>query len=220
MASGDTEARPSLGRRQEHDDRSWEFQAARAAAPKSVMWERRVPVWDQGALGACVGFAFVGMLCTDPFFREYLKPKNARGLYSAATRLDSFPGEWPDDDTGTSALAAAKAARRLGWIRGYQHAFGLAHALAALAVAPVVTGIPWYDSMFTPDRWGRLRVTANAEPVGGHEVLIVGCDVAKGIVRVCNSWGPGWGDGGYAWMTFDVWDRLLHEGGDVTTVTR
>ncbi|NED51184.1 hypothetical protein G3I24_09730, partial [Micromonospora aurantiaca] len=61
----------------------------------------------------------------------------ARALYSAATRLDEFDGEWPPTDTGSSGLGVAKACKRAGLISGYRHAFGLNAALTALAEQPV-----------------------------------------------------------------------------------
>lgn len=215
------ENRPGLGRLQEHDERSRAYMAPRAGAPQTVTWQRFAKCFDQGQLGCCTGAAMAGLLMTAPFHVEgrRLRMGAARGLYSRATHIDAFDGAWPPQDTGSSGLAVAKAAKELGWINGYSHAFGLDHALGALAVGPVITGVPWYDSMDTPDRYGVLRVTSRARVVGGHEFLVMGCDVEKQRVRIANSWGRGWGENGYAWLPWDVWGRLLGEGGDVTTVT-
>lgn len=42
---------------------------------------------------------------------------------------------------------------------------------------------------------------------GGHAMVIVGYDDARGAYRILNSWGPDWGDGGYLW-----WDYADLEG--------
>jgi hypothetical protein len=38
---------------------------------------------------------------------------------------------------------------------------------------------------------------------GGHAMLMVGYDDTKKAFRVKNSWGSGWGDNGYVWMSYD-----------------
>ncbi len=38
---------------------------------------------------------------------------------------------------------------------------------------------------------------------GGHAVVLVGYDDAKKAFKVRNSWGTGWGLGGYFWMDYD-----------------
>lgn len=44
-----------------------------------------------------------------------------------------------------------------------------------------------------------------------HAVLAVGLadHQAKRVVRVRNSWGPGWADGGYAWLTEEYIDKTF-----------
>jgi len=37
---------------------------------------------------------------------------------------------------------------------------------------------------------------------GGHAVMIVGWDDQKGAWRIKNSWGTGWGEGGFAWIAY------------------
>lgn len=62
--------------------------------------------------------------------------------------------------------------------------------------------------------------TATDAMSGGHAVLIVGYDDArpccqgasrekagKGALRIRNSWGPDWGDGGYGWLPYEY---VLH----------
>jgi len=41
------------------------------------------------------------------------------------------------------------------------------------------------------------------QPLGGHAVCCVGYDDAREVFIVRNSWGDGWGDGGYFYMPYD-----------------
>ena len=41
------------------------------------------------------------------------------------------------------------------------------------------------------------------ERYGGHAICLCGYDDTKGAFRFKNSWGPGWGDKGYAWLSYD-----------------
>ena len=45
--------------------------------------------------------------------------------------------------------------------------------------------------------------TFKEQPIGGHEVLLVGYDDATKLFKVRNSWGPGWGLHGYFLMPYD-----------------
>jgi C1A family cysteine protease len=42
---------------------------------------------------------------------------------------------------------------------------------------------------------------------GAHAMIAVGYDDAKNAFRIQNSWGRSWGDGGYAWFSYDFWKR-------------
>lgn len=214
-------ARRALGRRLdvEHDDRSRGFPAKAAFTLTTVLHEHYGPVLDQGDVGACVGYATVQALNTGPLAAPGRGPLGARGadgLYALATSLDRYPGMWPGEDTGSSGLAGAKAARRAGLIGGYRHAFGLRHTLAALVLAPVIVGVAWYESMFDPGMDGCLE--PSGEVVGGHEVALIGLSVEDETVTLLNSWGPGWGAGGTARMRWTVLGGLLADGGDATVM--
>jgi hypothetical protein len=143
---------------------------------------------------------------------------DAQRLYDVATYLDGIKGHYPPSDTGTSGLAVMKAACALGYATSYSHAFGLAHALQALVLTPVITGVNWYDSFDKPDHNGTVTIGGHVR--GGHEFEVVGLDVERQMVRACNSWGSSWGDRGYFQFSFDTWDRLLDQRGDVITTTR
>jgi hypothetical protein len=67
-----------------------------------------------------------------------------------------------------------------------------------------------YASALTHDGWFEVDRRTAAIPLrkrkpsdGGHAFAIVGYDRAGFLVR--NSWGAGWGDGGYAVLTYEDW---------------
>lgn len=71
---------------------------------------------------------------------------------------------------------------------------------------PIVFGFNCYES-FEADAIARTGILEMPQPheksVGGHAVLCVGYDLAKGYVLVRNSWGADWGQKGYFWMPLD-----------------
>jgi hypothetical protein len=206
-----------LGRHIEHDPRSRNFPAPRAPL-KSVVHRHYGVVFNQEQTNACSGFAAAALLMTKPCYRRSrtLAHADALSIYARATHLDPFRGIYPPADTGSSGLAVMKAARQLGYVDAYAHAFGLQHALEALVVAPVVTGVYWYGSFDKP-RHG--RITKSGPRRGGHEFVVVGIHVPSKTVRACNSWGPHWGDGGFFELSWSLWGELLEMQGDVTTAT-
>jgi len=111
-----------------------------------------------------------GALMTDPLWRKgrHLDNVQARILYGMATKLDGLPGELPPDDLGSSGLGVAKAAKALGYISAYHHAFGLEHALAALTLRPVIVGLEWLTGCDEPDDEGLVRYVGRTR--GGHGV--------------------------------------------------
>lgn len=44
-----------------------------------------------------------------------------------------------------------------------------------------------------------------------HAMALVGYDEARQAFRLMNSWGPGWGDKGYAWIGYDTFRRVVGE---------
>lgn len=212
-----------LGRHVEHDPRSreWPARLAAPAAPLRTLRHRRYGgLFDQGDLGSCTGEAVAGAANTVPVHAKgerVLKQPDALAIYELATRLDGFAGEYPPTDTGSSGLAAAKAAQRLGFVKEYRHAFGIDEAVRALQKSAVATGVSWYEGFDTPTPDGFIRFGGQVR--GGHEFLVRGYVAARDPYVLCDqSWGPGFALGGHFKMFVRDWAALLLEDGDCTVL--
>ncbi|RAI41255.1 C1 family peptidase, partial [Rhodoplanes roseus] len=51
------------------------------------------------------------------------------------------------------------------------------------------------------------------EPRGWHAMTLTGYDDRRQAVRLINSWGQGWGDRGYAWVSYDTIRQRVREAG-------
>lgn len=217
-----------LGRHVEHDPRSKEHAFGAVLAPsalKTVKHRRYGVIFEQGDVGSCTGNASAGSVNSAPLHKlssRALVEKDAVDIYSLATKLDGFDGEYPPDDTGSSGLAAAQALKQMGLISEYKHAFTLAEALTALQVGPVITGINWYEGFDNPDSSGMISIAGQIR--GGHEVMFRGFEwyttVDDSILFGDNSWSRNWGVKGSFRMKVKTWRRLLAEEGDATILIR
>lgn len=231
-----------LGRLVHHDPRSLRYAhgVLPKSAIKSVDWTRRIPILDQGQLGSCTGNAATGLLGTDSAGRtatgnvviseagaaashglftvgaHYLDEAFAVKLYSLATILDGYPGQYPPTDTGSSGLGVAKALQALGLAGGYSHAFSLAALDSALQTGPVLIGIPWLQSMFDTAADGRIIVDRSSPVKGGHELELNRFDAGTGEYEVPNSWSETWGVQGCGYFAAADLQWLLSQKGDVT----
>ncbi len=219
---------PRLGRNLHHDPRSLHYAIGvlPKGAIKSVQWHRAVSAFDQGTIASCVGNTAAGWIATDNSLRKGLttvadKLVNedlAIELYSLATQLDEFEGQYLPDDNGTSGLAGAKALQDKGLISSYNHAFSADALFSGLQTGPAMVGINWFNSMFNVNNNGHIQVQPTSGLAGGHEFLIDQIDVAPvGTVErvwLTNSWG-GWGIAGRGWFSADEITFLLAQDGDV-----
>jgi hypothetical protein len=205
-----------LGRHVLHDERSRKYPAEREPV-RSVKHQAKGLPLDQGNVGSCTAEALCGALDSAPNITggTPLQQPQALQLYELETQLEHHP--YPGEDPGGTGLMVCKAARQMGLISGYHHAFGIQQALEALVKRPVITGVNWYTSFDTPDPGsGLVEIAPGATVRGGHEVVADEIDAPNERVWFWNSWGPQWGLGGRFCMSFQTWERLLQEQGDVT----
>lgn len=211
-----------FGRLVEHDPRSRAYRLAVRPdeVPVTVHWQVAGEVLDQGDLGSCTGNAMahwenLTRAVEYPDCAFFLNQDDAIELYSKATHLDEFPGEYPSEDTGSSGLAVCKAAQTLGYISEYRHGFSLHDALLALKTSPVLIGSAWYSGMLEASKYKDFVLDVSGDSMGGHQYLMIGCDVDRKTVTILNSWSSAWGQNGTAKITFDDMRKLLDDHGDV-----
>lgn len=178
------------------------------------------PVLDQGETQDCTGFTWAGLLMANPV-----------GDLTCRTSVGNQYGH-NHTDRARQGLGLAQVAVDRGAIGSYRWATNLAEVRdAVLAVGPVQVSFAWYDSMWSPDRWGRLIVKPSANP-SYHSLFVCGYNPAKRLgtfvgpaFKLRNSWGLGWGTyaprkkgqkpwqqrrrTGEAWITCADFDRLL-----------
>ena len=208
-----------LGRHIVHDPRSRDYPADAAPAITSVTHKAIGLPLNQGDIGSCTANALCGALNSAPDYAGGAPrtEQDAIKLYELETRLEGQP--YPPNDPGGSGLEVCKAAKELGWISAYKHAFGVENALLALVLRPVITGISWFTSFDSPAANGLVAIASGATIRGGHEVVADQIDAENKLVWFWNSWGTSYGVGGRFCMTFDTWDQLLQQNGDVTVPT-
>jgi hypothetical protein len=217
---------PRLKRHVKHDSRSLAYPfVPKDVQVQTVRWDRHSPVLDQGNLGSCTGNAGIGCMATNPFYATLpagvdLTETGAVKLYSEATALDDYQGDYPPDDTGSDGLSIGKALKARGWISGYTHVLSGANGIAlALQTSPVIIGINWYESFYEPSASGQITLSTGSQLAGGHEVEVIGYDVEKGLFEFENSWGTEWGVGGNAFIADGLMDQLMTADGDCTVFT-
>lgn len=233
LRDGTTTEDRRLDRIVRFDDKSRNFPVTAmidTTKPRSRTW-RGGPVTDQGKEGACVGHGSTGELTASPV-QVALSDANAYAysLYHDCQHADPYPGcslgskcpIAPTADTnnygGTDVLVAMKMLTDRGFYSGYRWAFGLDDLILALGhVGPAVLGIPWHKGMYSAPG-GILKVSG--EQVGGHCILARGVSLSKKAILLRNSWGPSYGVGGDAWISFDDMGALLANSGEACVPTR
>jgi C1A family cysteine protease len=172
------------------------------------------PILDQGFTSSCVGHAWRQWL-SSALMMTKAGPK-AMAIYQEAQKVDEWEGE---DYEGTSVRAGVKVLKALGHVASYVWSWDADvlrdYMLSGLGV--VVVGTNFYESMFTPDSKGYLKV--EGEVVGGHAYVLGGYSVERQAHRMINSWGTSWGEKGRAWLHHSDLRRLLSEDGEGAAAT-
>lgn len=184
-----------LGRIRRHDPANRRYQTPyrRPERGRSVRHRLGAEHLDQFYLGGCVGYSGGNLLNTAPAWRSrvvfnravrigkagrtYLGNDDGLVNYHESTVRDPFEGEYPPDDTGSSALGLADYWRELGVISGFDWVIsgGMDPLIASVQRTPCLFGSYWFDDMFTTDAEGVLTSECEGafdlDSTGGHEYL-------------------------------------------------
>ncbi len=75
---------------------------------------------------------------------------------------------------------------------------------------PVVAGFATYNNLY--GYRGGVYNRTEGSFLGGHAMCIVGYDDSRRVLKIVNSWGTDWGDEGFLWLSYDVWDEIANRG--------
>lgn len=186
---------PQLGRQLVHDPQSRSF-PAKVTVDKATWKTKLLRIYDprrnpNQCHGECTGVAKAMEFNTagNRVAGVILNMDDAHKFYHYATIFDPFEDEWPPTDTGSSGLAAAKAAKQLGLGGEYRHVFGGADELVQLIMMnrSVNVGTWWYERMLSPN--SRNVIEPTGPKVGGHQYLARGYDITQDHVIIRCWWG-------------------------------
>lgn len=186
------------------------------------------PARDQGARPTCLAFAasdthaglrdgWAPLWCEFAFYaaqKRAGRPPTSGALLS--TMLDALRLDGQPDEKGWPYLAAVPADHRL-WTppatvgplygrNGQRDGTDLSSILAALDRDTPVLMLTMLSRSFFQPRGDGVVDPANdelPEPAQRHAVVAVGHGTVDGTpaILIRNSWGPGWGLEGHAWLT-------------------
>lgn len=211
------------------DDRDWPLIAIAPDAPsidippayRSGNW----PVVNQGHTSTCVGQSgALTRTITEHLVDDIDLRFDGYELYAACKARDGRPNE-----KGTSIRVALKVLMERGGktlatpstfmpISGYVR---VQTTVDEIKVALVTLGHVWAALRWC-DEWNRTKLAKNHDVMGqpenpsiGHSIAFVGYDdsidcgpLGKGALRLHNSFGKAWGDGGEAWFPYSLIGRL------------
>lgn len=166
------------------DPRSLNFRAAAGVTQMPTtgrIWQHG-PVLDQGAEGACVGFASAGIVAAEPSSRTGVTNDYARSWYRRAQRLDEWQGE---AYSGTSVLAGCLVGRERKLWSGFRWAKNPAELATGIlddTLGPAVLGVQWSEDLYEPPASGALDAKVHLDPNLGHAVDLFGYLPARAFI--------------------------------------
>jgi C1A family cysteine protease len=131
------------------------------------------------------------------------------GIKSVASTGYCPETEWPYDIAKFAQQPAASCyqdAKKYQAVK-YQRVIQLLGQMKGCLAggSPFVAGFSVYQSIRNSDvtKTGNIPLPRLGESLlGGHAILIIGYDDSKGVFILRNSWGDGWGSGGYGTIPY------------------
>ena len=110
-------------------------------------------------------------------------------------------------------------------IKGFQRLFPYDSSAKHISVRrSLANGHPVVIGMLISHDFSRVRgvydgtdkdyAALKADKLGGHAMTVVGYDDHKhgGAFEIMNSWGTGWGENGYTWLTYEAFNTYVVQG--------
>jgi hypothetical protein len=208
------------------------------ARAKPVDLSEYVTIHDQGVEGSVVAMAVVTAMETSLARSGQPRSLSARYLFEKARRYDDLPptaqGGYfeavlyvaqffgvPDEEVWPYVPLRRSLPKSMSWkkLEAAPRTRARAFRLEGVkdipfhleAGRPIVAGVPVYKGAWlTGEVLATGRIAADFDTwVGGHGVTIVGYDPVSGEITFANSWGPGWGRGGFGTLTREVVEKVL-----------
>jgi len=201
-------------------EQDWPVQKSLLSAARNIDYR----YWTAGDLQNqedtphCVEYSARGMLEASPH-RNQVEGIPRGSIYHWCQDHDEWAG---NDYDGTSVHAAMKWLVANKYVTSYRWAKTVADVHAHLVTTGVVVaGTTWTKDMSYVDEFGFARFTG--ENYGGHAWIIRGSNrlaldpVTRktGKMKLRNSWGVGYAEGGEAWLTFADMQKLIDDYGEV-----
>ena len=194
--------------------------------PESVdLRSKCLPVYDQGQLGSCSANAIAGAIeFLQPGFMPsrlfiYYNERSIEGTTDQDAGAEITDGvksivttgvcsetDWPYDISKFTQKPSDNcySDAKNDILSQYLQINGVQEMKSCLAQGfPFVFGFAVYESFESAQvaSTGVMPIpNSNEQCLGGHAVMACGYDSTKGIFIVKNSWGTGWGDGGFFYM--------------------
>ncbi len=127
-------------------------------------------------------------------------------LFPHTDNIKVLPGEKAYKEAENYRSASHKRLDRYDEKRG-QWVVDLHTVKTVLAEGlPVIGGFEVYENFYNYK--GGIYKRVSGKPTGGHAMCIVGYDDEFGALRIVNSWGEDWGDRGFIWLDYDLFETL------------
>ncbi|MFZ5953362.1 MAG: C1 family peptidase [Candidatus Rifleibacteriota bacterium] len=204
-ASADLSAHfPPVQRQSDQSCMAW----TNAYAIKSFH-ERREHGWDYGP----------NHLFSPSFMFNLLHERDAKGDYPksieamkfmieyGAVPLSLFPYQPGDFTLPSPELQRfAKAFRALSYRRLPTDDLQMLRAMLASG-EPVAISVPIYQEFLDLNKRNPIfKKHRSNEVLSVHEMVVVGYDDKKNAFKLYNYWGTEWGDNGYGWVDYSLWN--------------
>jgi hypothetical protein len=123
----------------------------------------------------------------------------------------AFDGGWCGRRPTGRERARAAAFRIAGW--GIVNGRELTAVKGQIAAGrPVIFNMLVGGALRRHRGAGTFTAVENGAGTTGHAMLAIGYDDERQAFRIVNSWGAAWGDGGFAWLAYAVWETQVGTG--------